>query len=61
VIGSSRRDGIIDEKNARNMPGPGNYSLVDERDDTSKTRSNGGFTFSGKHKAEGDNHIPGPG
>lgn len=60
IIGSSKRSEIIDLKSARNMPGPGNYSVIEERDESSQNR-NKGFTFSGKHKGEGDNHIPGPG
>jgi hypothetical protein len=51
VIGSSKREGFVDEKNARNMPGPGNYEVIDEIDESSQTKSKGiSYTFSGKHK-----------
>jgi hypothetical protein len=37
------------------MPGPGNYDVILELDEGVS------YTFTGKHKGEGDNHIPGPG
>ena len=61
-IGTSSRSEFANLKSAREMPGPGNYEIIEEEGSRSVTRYKGpSFSINGKSRDLNKNLNPGPG